>query len=71
MKLLAYLFIYKAERLPLFGKFTELDIRTEERVERVKGLLEVNIYILIIISVPNYVSRSYTVVYVENVFPKG
>ena len=31
MKLLAYLFIYKAKRLPLFGKFMEMHIQTEER----------------------------------------
>ena len=42
MKLLAYLFIYKAKRLPLFGKFMEMHIQMEER-ERVEGLLETNI----------------------------
>ena len=35
MKLLAYLFIYKAERLPLFGKFT--DGRESRESKRVIG----------------------------------
>ena len=39
MKLLAYLFIYKAKRLPLFGKFMDMHIQTEERNRESKRVI--------------------------------
>ena len=39
MKLLAYLFIYKAKRLPLFGKFMDMHLQTEERSRESKRVI--------------------------------